>query len=260
MLAGGQPAAAGTAAPCIAAGVISLVAASVAGGLATFGATQGWTFEGVGASVGERAVFEPVVHNALGIAHYYDSETHKMLNQTYGDMLDSYNTKILAVTWVETLATANHTGELLENLNMTNGRIVTLNDNGIIRTALGQTDMMGPILESFRDFKSTDGTANPLLKKRQTLTVDWLSYNTYGENMQEGNQLLSGIEIDVNIVEEPSAFSFDTSFVQANSGGFSEKICVGVSPNGDSVGQDSVIVGEVYANQFGGIDTNCQSG
>jgi hypothetical protein len=208
----------------------------------------------------KRADFEPVVHNALGIAHYYDAETHKMLNQTYGDMLDSHNTKILAVTWVETLATANHTGGPFENLNMTNGRIVTLNDNGIIRTALGQTNMMGPILESFNEFKGTNGTTNPLMKKRQTLTVDWLSYNTYGENMEEGSQLLDGINIDVNIVKEPTAFSFDTSFVEADSGGFAEKICVGVSPNGDSVGQDSVIVGEVYANQFGGIDSNCQSG
>lgn len=176
-------------------------------------------------------------------------------------MLDSHNTTILAVTWAETLATANHTGKLFENLNMTNGRMVTLNDNGIIRTALGHTSKMGSILDSFNEFKGTGGTTNLLtLKKRQTLTVDWLSYNTYGENMAEGAKLLDGIDIDVNIVELPSAFNYDVGFVQANSGGYAEKFCLGVGPNGDGVGQDSVIVGEVYANQWGGIDTNCQSG
>jgi hypothetical protein len=222
----------------------------------------GWTPEQAGASVGKRLVFEPLIDNNFGISHHYDAETHRILNQTHGDMLDSHNTTILSVTWIELLPSANHTGGALENLNMTNGRLLTLHDNGVIRTAVGQTTMMGQILESFNEFKGTNGTLNPLMKKRQSsLSVDWMSFNTYGENMNEGNGYLGNMEdVEKDVVEnanQAASIQFDTAFAQSDSGEFPSKFCLGASPNGQQAGQESIIVGEVYMNQWGGVDSDC---
>jgi hypothetical protein len=105
--------------------------ASMADSLLTFGTSKGWTFETVGGSIGvaQQDSFEPVVHHALGIAHYYHAESHKTLNRTYGDMLDNHNATVVAATWIEKLATFNHTESPFEHLNMTHGPIVSLNDN-----------------------------------------------------------------------------------------------------------------------------------
>ena len=209
-------------------------------------------FEGNGASVKKRLTFEPFVDNVFGVSHHYDAETHKMLNKTYGDMLNSHNTTILSVTWIETLPTVNHTGRPFENLNMTNGRLLSLRDDGVIRTAVGQTTIMGHILESFNEFKGTNGSTNPLMlnKRQQAYGIDWLSFNTYGENMEEASDFIGDVgEVESVAFEgdsQASIASFDTAFVQAESGNYLTKFCLGASPNGDAVGQNSIIVGEVY--------------
>ena len=178
-------------------------------------------------------------------------------------MLDSHNTTIVTVTWLEKLHTFNHTGKPLENLNMTNGRLLTLHDNGLIRTALGQTTMMGQILESFNEFKGTGGAPNRLmLSKRDTMEVDWMSFNTFGENMAEGYEYLGDLYENEDLIRDygQSAASFDDAFVQDYTGNYLSKFCLSAGPNGDAVAQDSIIVGEVYMNAWGGIDSNCDSG
>ncbi len=238
------------------------MASSIAGGLGAFGSSVGWKFETDGAEVGERSTFQPIVHYALGVSHYYDADTHRFLNQTYGTMLDSYNTTILSVSWMETLPDANHTGGVLENLNMTNGRFVTLLDNGVIRTALGATASMGHIVEEFDRFKRFGSLTNPLnLKKRDGVAApDWLSFNTYGENMKEGAQFLGDFNNVQNTIREGQNLGTVANWVQASSGEYQSKFCCAASPSGNGPGQNSIIVGEVYMNDFGGIDGECDSG
>ena len=36
---------------------------------------------------------------------------------------------------------------------------------------------------------------------------------------------------------------------------YSSKFCLGASPPGEGQGQDSIIVGEVYTNTYGGVDS-----
>ncbi|KAG0646809.1 hypothetical protein D0Z07_6100 [Hyphodiscus hymeniophilus] len=245
---------------CITAASIAAISAGMAGGLGAYGAERGWTFEGVGAKEGKRAVHAPLIDNLMGVSHHYDADTHWSLSQTYGDMLDHHNTSIISVTWLEKLPTANHTGGPLEGLNMTNGRLITLLDSDIVRSAVGHTNMMGQILESFNEFKGTNYSTLPLAKeKRSTRNVDWVSFNTYGENMNEANGYSNNI-YDASFVESANALAGqndDFWGTQESGKGWPSKICAGLSPNGQAVGKESMIVGEIYMNQWGGIDSNC---
>jgi hypothetical protein len=88
------------------------------------------------------------------------------------------------VTWLETLEGGNYTGSPFATLNMTLGRLVTLKDNGVIRVAIEATSGLGQIMDGFDAFKSGNGTATAPSKRQSSETVDWLSFNTYGENME----------------------------------------------------------------------------
>lgn len=144
---------------------------------------------------------------------------------------------------------------------MSQGRILTLSDNGVIRAGVGHSTMMGHLLDSFNDFK-IGGPSNPLLVKKD-LSVNWVSFNTYGENMNEANGFKGNVKNVLNNVESYSLSSAgvasDTAFAETSSGMYHNKFCLGVSPQGQSVGQESMIVGEVYMNAWGGIDQQCQS-
>ncbi|KAF2114794.1 hypothetical protein BDV96DRAFT_599974 [Lophiotrema nucula] len=173
---------------------------------------------------GKRAIFEPFVDTTFGVTRHYNAATHEILDQKYGDMLNSHNATMLSVTWLESLPTANHTGRPFENLNMTNGRLVTLQDNGVIRAAVGHTTMTGQILESFNEFRRTKGTTNPLKLHKRDLTVNWLSFNTYGENMKEGSTYFE----DLSIIAENAGHNYgaddpttyDEEFTQSWTGNY----------------------------------------
>ncbi len=239
----------------------------MAGGLGAYGAAKGWQFEGVGGEEGQqrRQAYEPIVNHAFGITHNYDAATHGLLNRTHGDMLKSHNTTILSVTWLEKIPTANHTGGIFENLNMTEGRLLTLLDNGVVRVAVGHMTMMDQILDSFNEFKGP-GATEPLLfsKKDSELTVSWVSFNTYGENMNESNGYLGNVDgmyaqdVDCGAHGVDCEYSSDyVNFAEQDTGEFVSKYCLGLSPQGQSAGKESMIVGEVYMNAWGGIDSGC---
>jgi hypothetical protein len=192
----------------------------------------------------------------MGLNHNYDADTHRMLNKTYGSLLQSHNTSIITVTWLETQPNFNHTGKPTENLNMTSGRLISLKDHttGYIHTGLGQTTDMGSIISAFSDFKTSQA---PSIARRQSSAISFASYTTYGENMQEGSEYFGDIENDENSEghgNEGDVFDFGV-------GGAPSKYCLSAGPPGeDQVGVNSIIVGEVYMNQFGGLDAQCQSG
>lgn len=254
----GGPAAAGPVSACIAAGAMAVLSAAVAAGLAAYGSEQGWVFEGSGAAIGKRDGYSRFIDTNFGLAHNYDADSHRMLNLTYGAMLDTHNTTIVAVTWVETLAEGNYTGSPFAHLNMTHGRVVTLNDNGVIRTAIGPTTSLGQIIEGFNEFKTTNMTAPSPAKRASSETVNWLSYNTYGENMKEGGTFEEALDEDANASKESNEFGVDgwsESFDY-----YASSFCLGASPPGNGQGQNSIIVGEIHTNSYGGIDSICDSG
>jgi hypothetical protein len=249
--------------PCITAGAISVLAASISAGIYTAGASEGWVFESAGAGAGEerRSTNTPFENNRMGLTHNYDSTTHQMLNQTYGNLLRSHNTTIITVTWLEQQPSFNHTGKVTEHLNMTLGRLVSLKDHGTgyIHTGLGQIEDMGRLIEAFGSYKTSQatGSSKRLGRRQSEVDVSFMSYTTYGENMQEGSEYFLDIEDD-SISEgegpEDDVFTFDT-------GGIPEKFCLSAGPpNEDEIGYNSIIVGEVYMNQWGGLDGECQSG
>ena len=244
-------------AACVAAGAISVLAGAVASGLATLGATQGWVFEGKGANLGERNVYAPLINTKFGLAHHYDAATHQNLNSTFGAMLDKHNTTLLHVTWIETLTNGNYTNSPFHGLNMTQGRVIALNDNGIIRTAIGHTDTLPQILEGFNDFKTSNVTVPAKRGKRDTETVNWMSFNTYGENMSEGSLYEESLDEDANASATSADYGVD-GWVESFDY-YSSKFCLGASPPGEGQGQDSIIVGEVYTNAYGGVDSFCDS-
>lgn len=258
------PTALAAAAPCITSATISAVAGSIAAGIATAGAAAGFTFINPNTKIGERDI-KPLIHTKFGVSHHFDLDTHKLLHYKHGGMLDSHNTTLISVTWLEKLPSANHTGGPFEALNMTEGRLLTLNDNGMIRTALGHINAMDRILDSFNDFKGNNGKGNPLTK-RQTSEVNFITYNTFGLNPSEiesdNAEGIIGIT-DLNAAEGADGVTnfadFDAAFMQTNSAGETpEKLCVSAGPQGSAVGQNSFIIGEMYQNQFGGIDQSCQ--
>jgi hypothetical protein len=262
----GGPAAGVPTAACIAAGAIGALSAAAVGGLVTYGTSQGWTFENQGAEIGPTRrdidgnfTYPKLFDTNFGLVHNFDAENTKALNLTYGAMLDKHNTTLLHVTWMETFPNGNYTNSPYNGLNMTLGRLVSLNDNGVIRTAIGPTEMLGQILEGFDLFKSSNGSAPPLDKRQASPeVVNWMSFNTYGENMYETAGLQEGLVYDFVSSEEPVDWGVDgwaESFDY-----YSSKFCLGASPPGDSQGVDSVIVGEVYTNSYGGIDGECDSG
>jgi hypothetical protein len=77
-----------------------------------------------------------------------------------------------------------------------------------------------------------------------------MSFNTYGENMSAGSLYEDASKTSADYGVDGWFESFDY---------FSSKFCLGASPPGEAQGQDSVIVGEVYTNSYGGIDTFCDS-
>jgi hypothetical protein len=255
-------------APCIAAGALSLLSGAVASGLYTYGTSQGWTFETIGDTLtptnqkrADGTPYPKIVDTRFGVSHHYDPLTHKALNETYGAMLDKHNTTLLFVTWTQTLPNANHTTSPFANLNMTNGRLLHLNDNGVIRTAIGHKDSLDQIMVGFDDFKRDNGTTTQLKQERQdSLDVSWMSYTTLGENMAEASQYSQDIQEAEIDSSEQMDYGLDDVFSSDFFGGYAPKFCLSAGPPNTNAGQDSIIVGEVYVNQFGGLDTDCLSG
>lgn len=255
---------------CLSAAAITTISSAILGGLGAYGTSQGWEVEGDGGKVGDarRSVSYQPFHNVhFGTLHYYDAEKHSELNDMYGDMLESHNTTLVSVTWTALHPDANHTTSALNGLDMTYGRVLTLNDNGAIRTSISHIDHLGGVLESFNKFKGnySDG---PLGLGTRSTDVKYVTYNTYGENMRNANQGYGSDSnaayyfkhVDLTEVEESQYYSEDNVWAEQGTGGYPLKYCMGASRAGNTVGENSIIVGEVYYNQWGGIDSECKSG
>jgi hypothetical protein len=250
---------------CIVAGAWTVVMGSIGGGIAAYGATKGWVQEGQGASIGTRdsAIF---YDQYVGLTHHADYERHEHYQNKYGSLLEKHNTTLAAVTWLERSDSHNHTGTPFEGLNMTYGRLLTLNDNGILRTSFGHVDDIDEMFDAFGNFKADSVSETSVLTPRvDTSSYKWMSFNTYGENMKLGNNYLGNVEAAVGELEclqcnpNPIYSDYVTNFGNYVMGLM--KFCMGVGGGQNAQRAiDSIIVGEIYWNAYGGIDTICQSG
>lgn len=261
----GGPVAALPTIACLAPAAIGLLATSTAAGLYTYGSSKGWVFEDAPTRTGDgrrrdlngNITYPKLYNNALGLAHNFDADLTRSLNLTHGAMLDHHNTTLIHVSWMELIPDKNHTGGPFDGLDMTNGRVTSLNDNGMIRTALGHTTKLGSILDAFNDFKSN--TSSPLTKRQSSETVDWMTYNSYGENMNEAAGVQWGLDYDVAESADPFLVTSVDGWAESFDY-YAPTFCLGASPPGDGQGQDSIIVGQIYTNSFGNVDAFCDSG
>ncbi|KAI9642108.1 hypothetical protein NHQ30_008909 [Ciborinia camelliae] len=255
----GGPAAAGPVSACIAAGALAVVGAAVSGGLATYGYNAGWTVlpnDAVGSTIGgKRGSYARIINPKFGIAHVFDPHNTLALNTKYGGMLERHNTTLISVSWIETLEGVNYTGSAFNGLNMTHGRVITLNDNGIIRTSVGGIETLPRILDDFADFKNNVTS----LKKRQSEEVDYMSYIEYGENFQEAGAYIEGIDEDGNAAKASADYTLD-NWVDSFDGEYASAFCLSAGPPGAAQGVDSIVVGEVFVNRIAGVDGNCIAG
>ncbi|KAK9249305.1 hypothetical protein V1506DRAFT_525542 [Lipomyces tetrasporus] len=80
------------------------------------------------------------------------------------------------------------------------------------------------------------------------MLASWMSYTGYGENMQEGSYYEEPLDEETNHDKTEDA---DDYFVKENKQ-YHDKFCLGLSPQADSVGVDSIIVGKIYFDPYGG--------
>lgn len=125
--------------------------------------------------------------------------------------------------------------------------------------------MMNEMLHSFNDFKILNGSEQePLLLHEPQMNIKWLSFNTFGENMKLGKAYGGNFkEYRKKLKAEAlttAGDAWDEDIAQGGTGLYHDKFCLGVGGEKSSVGQDSIIVGEVYTNAWGGVDTICRDG
>jgi hypothetical protein len=249
-------------AACGVAATMTVVFGSVAAGIGTYGSNKGWVYENDGATVNHRGLRKARFHDThTGVVHYTDPERHDLFHSKFGSMLKRHNTTLVAVTYMELHDGHNHTGSPIEGLNMTHGRTITLQSNDSTHTAFGHIDSFDEIFNSFDSFKANGSTPSVQsgLTRRDTRSKDWASYTVYGENMQLGRQYSQPMQQDLSDAEQTRNWAGPDSAAGLYVGD-AGKYCIGMSPEGNNPGQNSIIVGEVYWNQFGGLDTVCQGG
>jgi hypothetical protein len=110
---------------------------------------------------------------------------------------------------------------------------------------------------AFNGFKSN--ASSPLTKRQSSETVDWMTYNSYGENMNEAAGVQWGLDYDVEESADPSLVTSVDEWVESFDY-YAPTFCLEASPPGDGQGQDSIIVGQIYTNSFGNVDAFCDSG
>ncbi|CCE64517.1 hypothetical protein TPHA_0I00100 [Tetrapisispora phaffii CBS 4417] len=93
-----------------------------------------------------------------------------------------------------------------------------------------------------------------LLKRDETAT--WWSYNTYGANPGRCNDL----EQHLNTYSSDYKQDWEQigmAIASIDNNNIPSKFCLSASDGDTTVRENSAIVGEIYANQYGGIDGTC---
>jgi hypothetical protein len=124
---------------CLASGALAAMSGSAAAGLALLGGTKGWQFVFPSAQFGDsppqngkrdETVHTKIFDKMLGVSHNWDQELLDVFNAAYSPMLNRHNATLISISWLECVEGVSVSHLSLESFNMTNGRIIALNDNG----------------------------------------------------------------------------------------------------------------------------------
>ncbi|KAK9482071.1 hypothetical protein V1527DRAFT_486047 [Lipomyces starkeyi] len=230
---------------CIGSAALTVVSVANAGGLYSYGSSQGWVFESNGASVSNRALNGGLYYAITGHYIQHDWDLRDSIMDQYYEQLHGIDANITNVfKHFSYNATLN---ESLSNLSS-----MVLKRQGVTVAVLTERDELYTV---FAWLANTIFTTH-VINKRNDMLASWMSYNLYGENMQEGSYYEEPLDEEAN---QDKTDDLDDYFVKENKQ-YHDKFCLGLSPQTDSVGIDSIIVGEIYVNAYGGLDGECQNG
>ncbi|KAK9349676.1 hypothetical protein V1523DRAFT_168004 [Lipomyces doorenjongii] len=237
---------------CIGSAALTVVSAANAGGLYSYGSSQGWVFESNGASVGKRALNGGLYYAITGHYIQHDWDLRDSIMDQYYEQLHGIDANITNVFKHFCYnATLN---ESLSNLSS-----MVIKRQGVTVAVLTERDQVRQRIESFIQFSRgwpTLSNTTHVINKRNDMLASRMSYTVYGENMQGGSYYEEPLDEEAN---QDKTDDSDDYFVKENKQ-YHDKFCLGLSSQTDSVGIDSIIVGEIYVNAYGGLDGECQNG
>ncbi|KAK9349674.1 hypothetical protein V1523DRAFT_429855 [Lipomyces doorenjongii] len=245
---------------CAAAAGAAAASSAITAGLLAVGAEHGWQwYKGSGTvnRMAKRSTGGVMFHSKLGTLHAIDDELSDSFERMYGAKVKA---KGYSLSKVLRMSTVWALGSDVQSLNSSviaqtsNVSSISFYGDTYMHTAVGHVLDLHNMVNSFIEW-NPDVSSNHTLGKRDNLSIDWASYTTYGMNVDEAN--FDYMEIEELANNMKSDYDEQTWIDYY---GWTEKQCLSLGPEGDAAGVDSIIVGELYWNQYGGLDNQCQSG
>ncbi|KAK6200998.1 uncharacterized protein RJT21DRAFT_113651 [Scheffersomyces amazonensis] len=247
--------------PCVACASLYVLGGAISAAFATEGAANGWEwFQGNGVT-GKRDLEDYkgyYMNSFTNSLHYSSTDLEVEFNANYSSLLEAIPHQLLFVG----VSTPNGT-ELFDGLsNSIKKRDLNEFDHSkfpLIHVTFAVDNRTTTILSTYGNIEQglTDLTWNTppdSLEKRSSNEVTYVSFNSYGLNMD----LARNFEASDHTVAHTVAESLsDSSWVNYYDG-IASKYCMALGTN-DKAGVDSIIVGEVYVQAYGGIDNECDS-
>lgn len=236
---------------CIGTFVFGAACASISAGLAIGAGGTGWQWWKE-SGIAKRSIYLEHPYPAANLILISGTllEDHVItLNETLGDLFAN----------VSGVAAMVYDGEKLfykRDGNIDNMLTWTINHNGSTISTVVHPNHLSSSALAFKEF----ATGNDALHKRED--GEWLSYNLYGVNVVAAELFVTNMKAEA----DSGAMGVGNMFVSQiqpctdlQCYGVQNKFC---APFGTSTtpGVDSIMVGEVYVDAYGGIDNECQSG
>lgn len=236
---------------CIGTYVIGAACASISAGLAAEGASSGWQWW-KDSGVAKRNILLEHPYPAANLTLVSGSllEDHiYALNQSLGNFFDN-------VTGVSVILNNNEGPLYKRDGSIDNMLTWSINCNDTMITTVVHPRHLLASAEAFKEFTTQTKTFH---KRGDS---EWLSYNLYGLNVVAAELFKANMQNEA----QSGAMDIGNMFVSQIQP-CTDLLCYGVQDKfcasfGDSSipGEDSIMVGEVYVDAYGGIDNECQSG
>jgi hypothetical protein len=234
---------------CIGAYAVGALCSAIAAGIAAIGANHGWQWwkgSGTAERTFEVSHYMPVLNNTLygGIGHTYDQYEvlESILGSTVSDLthiaviypnisgIIKRDTEDLMVTW-----TSNFTGWPI--------------------TTFCHNDYLA---DTAKEYMNVFANASYITKRDGG---EWASFNTYGLNTDTAHIVTDNMNAEADAVFQGIGNKLTVQIQPCSDDrcyGTYSKACLAAGQS-SNMGQDSDIVGELYFNAYGGIDSECDS-
>jgi hypothetical protein len=208
------PAGAATLGTCITSAVIATAALAASSGLDNYGTSKGWQFEGSGSEIGQSSKRDTSQFNFSYSTPYASRQalwSTPHLTELQNQYAGWLNDRNLTLNRVGVFIATNSTIEsgddhLYDVVNQTQHRCLHMSGNGLSHTIIAPTVNLSEAILSYVSQDDVDNRASESMRKRledgippEGCTecgyegIDWVSYNTYGENMAEANEYVTAL-------------------------------------------------------------------